>query len=214
MEHGSATSLQNQIGSQLSGQQQVKTVQSVLASVFWDAQGILFIDYFEKGRTINSEYYIALLVRLKKEIAKKRPQIKKEKVLFAKTRQHVTSWPQRWKKQYELHFELLLHPLYSPYLAPSDYWLLVDLKRMLQGKRFSSNEEVIWETEAYFEAQDNSFYKKKQQIVREALKSVYYPRRRLWIFSKSCSFICWARDLLSDVLYTCTYIYKHKQWIT
>ena len=34
----------------------------VLAFVFWDAQGILFIDYLEKEKTINSEYYIALLV--------------------------------------------------------------------------------------------------------------------------------------------------------
>ena len=48
--------------------------------------------------------------------------------------------------------ELLLHQPYSPDLAPSDYWLLADLKRMLQGKRFSSNVEVISETEAYFEA--------------------------------------------------------------
>ena len=30
---------------------------------------------------------------------------------------------------------------------------------MLQGKIFSSNEEVIAETEAYFEAKDKSFYK-------------------------------------------------------
>ena len=46
----------------------------VWASIFWDVQGILFIDYLEKGRIINSEYYIALLVHLKQEIAKKRPQ--------------------------------------------------------------------------------------------------------------------------------------------
>ena len=43
----------------------------ILASVFWDVLGILFIDYREKGRTINSEYYIALLVCLKEEITKK-----------------------------------------------------------------------------------------------------------------------------------------------
>ena len=43
----------------------------VLASVFWDAQSILSMDYLEKGRTINSEYHIALLVRLKEEITKK-----------------------------------------------------------------------------------------------------------------------------------------------
>ena len=42
-------------------------------------QGILFIDYPEKGRTINSEYYIALLVHLKEEITKKLPQMKKKK---------------------------------------------------------------------------------------------------------------------------------------
>lgn len=54
----------------------------VLASVFWDSRGILFFDYIEKGRTIDSEYYIALLVQFKGENAKKRPQIKKKKVLF------------------------------------------------------------------------------------------------------------------------------------
>ena len=43
----------------------------VLASIFRDAQGILFIDYLEKGRAINSEYCIVLLVCSKEEITKK-----------------------------------------------------------------------------------------------------------------------------------------------
>ena len=54
-------------------------------------------------------------------------------------------------KLHELHFKLLPHTPYSPDLAPSDYWLFGDLKRMLQGKKFGSD-EVISETEAYFEA--------------------------------------------------------------
>ena len=61
----------------------------VLASVFWDAQAILFIDYLEKGRAINSEYYIALLVRLKEEIAKKRPQMKKKRSSLTKAMHRV-----------------------------------------------------------------------------------------------------------------------------
>ena len=40
-----------------------------------------YIDYLEKGRTINSEFYIALLVHLKEEITKKRPQMKKKSAL-------------------------------------------------------------------------------------------------------------------------------------
>ena len=88
MKHGSITSLQSQIGSAewtAAGESQPKTQTSAgkdLASVFWDAQGILFIDYLEKGKTTNNEYYIALLVHLKKEIATKWPQMKKKKVLF------------------------------------------------------------------------------------------------------------------------------------
>ena len=81
-------------------------------------------------------------------------------------------------KLYELHLELLPHPPYSPYSAFSKYWLFADLKRILQGKRFGSNEEVISETEAYFEAKDKVL-QKTYQIVREALESVYQPRRRL-----------------------------------
>ena len=61
--------------------------------------------------------------------------------------------------EHELNFELLPHPPYSPDLAPSDYWLFADLKKMLAGKKFRTNEEVIAETEAYFEAKDKSFYK-------------------------------------------------------
>ena len=39
----------------------------VLVSVYWNAHGILFIDYLEKGRIINSKYYIASLVCLKEK---------------------------------------------------------------------------------------------------------------------------------------------------
>lgn len=52
---------------------------------------------------------------------------------------------------YELGFELLPHPPYSPDLAPSDFFLFSDLKRMLNGeKKFSTDEEAIAETEDYW----------------------------------------------------------------
>ncbi|XP_018350174.1 PREDICTED: putative uncharacterized protein FLJ37770 [Trachymyrmex septentrionalis] len=59
----------------------------------------------------------------------------------------------------ELGFQLLPHPPYSPDLAPSDYFLFAELKKMLAGKKFRSDEEVIAETDAYFEGQPKSFYK-------------------------------------------------------
>ena len=86
--------------------------------------------------------------------------MQKKKVLF---HQENAPWHKSIKtmiKLNELSFELLPHPPYSPDLAPSDYWLFSDLKKILQGRRFGSNEEVIAETEAYFESKDKSFYKK------------------------------------------------------
>lgn len=139
-----------------------KTQQSagkVMASVFWDAHGIIFIDYLEKGKTINSDYYIAMLERLKTEIAEKRPHLKKKKVLFHQDNAPCHKSMKTMAKLYELGFELLPHPPYSPDLAPSDYFLFADLKRMLAGKKFKTNNEVIAETEAYFEAKDKSYYK-------------------------------------------------------
>jgi hypothetical protein len=42
-----------------------------MALVFWDAEGILFIDYLEKGKTITGEYYSNLLTTLDKKIVRK-----------------------------------------------------------------------------------------------------------------------------------------------
>jgi len=42
-----------------------KSAGKILASIFWDQYGILLIDYFRKGQTINAEYYSSRLAQLK-----------------------------------------------------------------------------------------------------------------------------------------------------
>ncbi|KAF7266605.1 hypothetical protein GWI33_020106 [Rhynchophorus ferrugineus] len=97
-------------------------------------------------RTINSDYYIALLDRLKDEIAEKRPHLKKKKLLLHQDNASCHKSVNTMAKIHELGFELLPHPPYSPDLPPTDYFLFSDLKRILAGKKFSSNEEVIFVT--------------------------------------------------------------------
>jgi histone-lysine N-methyltransferase SETMAR len=60
----------------------VPSAAKVMASVFWDDEGILFIDYLEKGQTITGEYYSNLLTRLDKQIREKRPGLRKKKTNF------------------------------------------------------------------------------------------------------------------------------------
>jgi len=51
-----------------------KSAGKVLASIFWDQDGILLIDYHPKGQTINAKYYSSLLVQLKDILKKKMPR--------------------------------------------------------------------------------------------------------------------------------------------
>jgi hypothetical protein len=60
----------------------VQSTGKVMASVCWDAEGILFIGYLEKGKTITGEYYSNLLTRLDEKICEKRPGKKKKKIIF------------------------------------------------------------------------------------------------------------------------------------
>jgi len=49
-----------------------KSAGKFLASIFWDQDGILLIDYLPKGQTINVEYCPSLLVQLKDILKEKR----------------------------------------------------------------------------------------------------------------------------------------------
>jgi histone-lysine N-methyltransferase SETMAR len=139
-----------------------KTVLSagkVMASVFWDAKGILFIDYLQKGKTIKGEYYANLLNRLKTAIAEKRPGMNKKKVLFHQDNAPVHSCTVAAQKIKELGFELVPHPPYSPDLAPSDFHLFPKLKIFLGGKKFCTNEALISTVNDYFEGLDENHFR-------------------------------------------------------
>ena len=94
-----------------------------MSSVFWDSNVILFIDYLEKGKTINSDYYCVLLDRLKEEITRKRPHLFKKKCIFLQDNAPAHTSIKAIAKINELRFELLPHPPYSSDLAPSDFYL-------------------------------------------------------------------------------------------
>ena len=95
--------------------------------------------------------------------------MKKKNVLFCQDNVLCHKSNAMIAKLHELLFKLLPRPPYSPDMTPSDYWLFANLQRMLQGKRFGSNEEVISETEAYFEIKDKSFYTKGIELLEKCL---------------------------------------------
>jgi hypothetical protein len=86
--------------------------------VFWDAEGILFIYYLEKGKTITGESYSTLLTRLDKKIHEKRPSLQKKKIVFHQDNAPAHKIVLAMGKLRDLHYELLEHLPYSQIWFP------------------------------------------------------------------------------------------------
>ena len=129
----------------------MKSAGKVMGAIFWDANGIIFIDYSEKGKPINGEYHAPLLAQLGNEIKRNRPHMARKKMLFHQDNARVHTCAVAIAKLHELKFELLLHSPYLPNLDPSNFFLFPNMKKWLVEKRFESKKDVITEREAYFE---------------------------------------------------------------
>ena len=54
-------------------------------------------------------------------------------------------------------YELILHPAYSPDLAPSDFFPFPNLKKDIRGCHFRSDEEVVTAVEEWVNGKDSDF---------------------------------------------------------
>jgi len=135
-----------------------KSAGKFLASIFWNQNGILLIDYLPKGQTINAEYYSSLLMQLKDILKEKRRGKVTKGVLFLHDNASAHQALGTQKKLAYLGFHSLDHPPYSPDLAPSDYHLFPGLKKHLKGRHFSSDTEVIAATETWLDRQLSDFF--------------------------------------------------------
>ena len=145
-----------------------------MASIFWDNQGVIMVDYLEEGRTINGAYYAEELRRLRQEIVRKRRGKLTRGVLLLQDNAPAHTSQVAMAAATECGFEVLPHPPYSPDLAPSDFYLFPKLKTNLRGRNFGSNEGVIDAVNEYLGDQDEDFYfegiSKLEQRWRKCIK--------------------------------------------
>ena len=131
-----------------------KSAVKVLASIFWDQDGILLNDYLPKGQTINAEYYSSLLVELKYILREKRHG---KVTLFLHDNAPAHRALATQKKLAYPGFQYLDHPPYSPDLAPPDYHLFPGLDKQLKGRHFSSDAKIVADAETWSDGQYSEF---------------------------------------------------------
>lgn len=158
------------------------TNKKVLMCIWWDCRGIIYQTYLKPGQTIDSESYIQMLMQVQGELLKRRTSLVTRKgVIFHQdnAKPHTSKVTKQFLS--ELGWELMMHPPYSPDLAPSDYYLFSHLQLFLRGGIFNSADEVISEVKSFYAGQTPEFYSKGIKKLPKRWQKViddngeYYP---------------------------------------
>ena len=114
-----------------------------MASVYWDRQGVLLIDFMPRNTTINADGYCATLRCLRQAIQNcHRGKLSCGIVLIHdNARPHTASQTQTLLRD-AFHWDTFDHPPYSPDLAPLDFYLFSKIKEHLAGKRFTDDDDL------------------------------------------------------------------------
>ena len=111
--------------------------------VFFDWHGVMHYEFVPRGKTVNKEFYVAVLKCLWEAVRQKRPQFWRNQSCVL----HHDNTP--------AHSSFLVHnflakneatvvpqPPYSPGLAPADFFLFPMLKSTLKGRCFDTFDEI------------------------------------------------------------------------
>ena len=94
-----------------------------MATVFWDAKGVIMLDFLPKRSTITGVYYANLLDQLRTPIREKHRDKLSKGVLLQQDNARVHTCKVAMDAVERNGYELIPHPAYSPDLAPSDFFL-------------------------------------------------------------------------------------------
>jgi len=110
--------------------------------VFFDIQGIVMAEMVPNGQTVNYQYYIEVLTKLREGVRRKRPELWRNMWILHQDNapaQNALSVKQFLANKNITVFE---HPPYSPDLAPCDFYLFPKIKSVLKGTHFVAIEHM------------------------------------------------------------------------
>ena len=93
-----------------------------MATVFWDSEGVVLVDFLEGKKTVTGAYYVEVLRKLRGKLAEKRPGKLHREICFHHDNAPAHSSRIIRNVLREFPWKLLPHLPYSPDLAPSDFF--------------------------------------------------------------------------------------------
>jgi len=111
--------------------------------VFCDSEGVVHYGFVPQGRTVNKEYYLEVMQRLREAVKKKRPDAWRENrwmLQHDNTPSHSSYLFRDFLAKHAM--TVLPQPPYSPDLAPADFFLFPKLNSTLKGCHLESTEPI------------------------------------------------------------------------
>ena len=127
-----------------------------MLSVFWDCKGVIHHEFLPRGNTLNAETYCQQLERANQKLLEKRPQLHQPIFLHDNARPHIAA--ASIEKLLDLGWEVLVHPPYSPDMAPTDFHLFLALQNVLRDQTFTSGNALIEAVEEFLTAKNEEFF--------------------------------------------------------
>lgn len=128
----------------------------------WDMKVLLYYELLAPGQTVNSARYAQQLNRLRDELdlLVKIPfighGIRTVLLLHDNARPHIAAATK--ETIFNLGWEVLLHPAYSPDLTPSDFHVFRSIKHTLSGQHFTDVDDVHKCIDDFITSQPTSFF--------------------------------------------------------
>ena len=118
------------------------------------------LSWSKSGQTLNSDLYCHQLDCLNAALMQNRPSlINRGRSVFHQDNARPHTCLVTRQKLRELGWNVLLHPPYSPDLAPSDYHLFLSMANELGSRKLATRESCeIWLSK-FFDNREASFYK-------------------------------------------------------
>jgi hypothetical protein len=111
--------------------------------VLFDKEGIVHRDFVPQGQTLNKNFYIEVMRRLKEDVRRKRLALwaSNDSLIHLENAPAYTALSvQRFLTTNNM--AVVLNPPYSRVLAPCDIFLFPKTKMALKGRRFNDVEKI------------------------------------------------------------------------
>ena len=120
-----------------------KSKTKVMPIDFFDVHEIVHAEFLPKGQTINQHVYKNILQRLMHSVREKRRELRETRSWLL----HHDNAPAHHALEIreflaKNNIAVLKQPLYSPVLAPCDFFLFPKLKEVIKGTRFQNTEAI------------------------------------------------------------------------